>query len=116
MVGHHREALADLVEVRAHWLAGSFTTDEPDPADVDVVTVLDGPSYDELPRHRQLLVRTLIAGHATEALWACDSYPLLTYPADHPGAAASQIAEERFLDYFASDRDDHERGLVEVAG
>jgi len=113
---HHRDALTELIEIRSQWLAGSFASDKPEPADVDVITVLDGPAYDDLPRHRQVLIRTLIAGHTTEALWGCDSYPLLTYPDDHPGAPASKMVGERYLDYFASDRDNHERGLVEVTG
>lgn len=110
----HRLALEELVEVHSQWLAGSFASDKTDPADADVVTILDGPAYDELPRHRQLVVKALIAGHYTEDFWNCDAYPVLAYPDGHPASAHSRIAAERWEDYFGHDRDGNECGFVEV--
>ena len=110
----HRLALEEQVEVHSQWLAGSFASDKPDPADADVVTVLDGPAYDELPRHRQLIIKSLIAGHYTEDFWHCDAYPVLAYPEDHPGHTQYRIAVERWEDYFGHDRDGNECGFVEV--
>ncbi|CAN5800700.1 hypothetical protein BH20ACT7_BH20ACT7_20560 [soil metagenome] len=112
---HHREALLELVEVHRQWLAGSFTSDKPDPADVDVITVLDGLAFDELPRHRQLLVRMLIDGHYTEEFWNCDAYPVLVYPQGHPGHNKYVVASQRWEDHFGSDRDGNARGFVEVS-
>ena len=112
----HRLALGDIVEVHCQWLAGSFASDKENPADADVVTVLDGPAFDELPRHRQLVVRSLIAGHYTEDFWYCDAYPVLAYPDDHAGHAQFRIAAERWEDYFGHDRDGNECGFVEVPG
>ena len=111
----HRVALEEIVKVHSQWLGGSFASDKTDPADADVVTVLDGPAYDELPRHRQLVVKSLIAGHYTEDFWNCDAYPVLTYPDDHPGHSHFRIAAERWEDYFGHDRDGNDCGLVEVA-
>lgn len=113
---HHRSALRELVALDHQLLAGSFVSDKPDPADVDIITVIDGPAYDELPRHRQMLVRMLIAGHYTEAFWKCDSHPVLAYPTGHPGHSHSLIAVERYLDYFGHDRAGRDRGVVEVPG
>ena len=112
----HRLALEEIVEVHTQWLAGSFASDKTDPADADVITVLDGPGFDELPRHKQLIVRSLIAGHYTEEFWNCDAYPVLAYPEDNAGHGLSQIALERWEDYFGHDRDGNECGFVEVAG
>ena len=112
----HRQALLDLVEVHCQWIAGSFASDKPDPADSDVVTVLDGLGYDTLPRHRQLTIQSLIAGHYTESFWHCDAYPVLLYPEDHPGHTMYRIAVERWEDYFGHDRDGNECGFVEVSG
>ncbi len=111
---HHREALAELVPVHFQWLGGSFTSNKPDPADADIVTVIDGEAFDALPEHRQLLVRALVAGHYTESFWNCDSYPLASYPEEHPGHSKFLIALERLEAYFSHDRDGDERGLVEV--
>jgi hypothetical protein len=111
---HHREALTDLVEVHFQWMAGSYVTDKLDPADADIVTVIDGPAFDDLPKHRQLMVRALMAGHYTESFWNCDAYPLAAYPEGHPGHSKYLIALERLEAYFAHDRDGRERGVVEV--
>lgn len=113
---HHRAALEELVPVDRQLLAGSFVSDKRDPADVDIITVIDGPAYDALPKHRQMLARMLIAGHYTEAMWLCDSHPVLSYPVDHPGHSRAVIGLERYLDYFGHDRDGSERGVVEVPG
>lgn len=110
----HRDALAELVTVQRQLLAGSFTSEKPDPADADIITIIDGPAFDALPKHRQLVVRSLIAGHYTESFWNCDSHPVLRYPEDHPGHSRSLLALERFTDYFGHDRDGRERGFVEV--
>lgn len=112
----HREALRDLLPVQCQWLAGSFASDKENPADADVVTVFDGPAYDELPRHRQLIVQSLIAGHYTEDFWKCDAYPVVAYPDGEPGANQYQIAVERWEDYFGHDRDGNPCGFVVVEG
>lgn len=112
----HRAAVAGLVPLHEQWLAGSFTTAKTDPADVDVVSVIDGPAYDELGTERQLVVRMLLAGHYTEQFWACDVYPLLTYPEGHQAHQASRLCGERWEDYFGHDRDGRERGFVVVPG
>lgn len=110
----HRAALADLVPVERQLLAGSFTSSKPDPADADIITLIDGEAFDALAKHRQLMVRSLIAGHYTESFWNCDSHPVLRYPEDHPGHSRSLLALERFTDYFGHDRDGRERGFVAV--
>ena len=113
---HHRDALLDLIEIQSQWLGGSFTSDKMDPNDVDMVTVLDGPRFDEMPRHRQLMVQMLIAGNYTEEFWMCDVYPVLSYPSAHPGHNASVIAAQRWETHFGRDRNGNERGFVEVLG
>ena len=110
----HRRALEEIVEVHCQWLAGSFASDKEDPADADVVTVLDGPAFDALPRHQRILVQSLIAGHYTEDFWNCDAYPMLAYPEDHHGHQHFRIAVERWEDYFGHDRDGNACGFVEV--
>lgn len=113
---HHRRALLDLVEVPEQWLSGSFTSDKADPNDMDLVTVLDGPTFDALPRHRQLLIRPLVAGNYTEQLWQCDNHPVLSYPRDHPGRDAFEVALDRWRDHFGHDRDGSPRGFVKITG
>src|SRR5690606_13179134 len=52
---HHRDALSELVPVHFQWIGGSFTSDKPDPADADIVSVIDGSAFDSLAPHQQLL-------------------------------------------------------------
>lgn len=111
-----RAALGELVPVRSQWLDGSFTTSKPDPADLDLVTVVDGPTFDELPRHRRLLVGSLIEGTYTEQFWSCDSNPLFRYPEGDLGHHASVVVAERWESYFGHTRDGDEKGFVEVEG
>ncbi|MBA2530376.1 MAG: hypothetical protein H0V19_10550 [Euzebyales bacterium] len=111
---HHLLALLDLAQIHHQWLAGSFTSDKPDPNDVDIVTVLDGPAFDDLPRHRQLMVRMLIDGHYTEDFWNCDAYPVLAYPQGTVGHNKYLVALERWEDYFGHDRNGDERGFLQV--
>lgn len=112
----HREAVADLVRVHGQWLDGSFTTDKSDPADMDLVTIIDGPAFDELPRHRQLMVRALVNGTDTESFWSCDAQPLVHYPRGHPGHSKFVIAAERMESYYAHTREGGEKGFLEVSG
>ena len=110
----HREALQDLLPVHGQWLDGSFASDKVDPADADVVSFIDGPAFDALPRHRQLLVRQLLLGTHTEALWRCDSHPVVVYPDDHPGRRHTELATRWWQLYFGSQRDGSAKGWVEV--
>lgn len=110
-----REALDEFGVLRAHWLAGSFVTGKRDPADLDLITLLDGSGFDELPRYRRLLVRSLVAGHATEEMWRCDNYPVLEYPPEDPAHAPTVAARQMWEYHFGHDRDGEPRGFVVVA-
>ncbi|HVL99006.1 MAG TPA: hypothetical protein VM324_06925 [Egibacteraceae bacterium] len=110
----HRRALDELVEVRCQWLDGSFVSAKTDPADVDIVTVVEGSSFDEMPPHRRLLVTSLIGGHYTEDFWQCDAYPVVAYPRGHLGHPKFRIACERWEDYFGHDRDGSPKGFLVV--
>lgn len=111
---HHRAALLEIVQVGEQWLGGSFVSAKPDPNDIDLVTVVDGPAYDELPRHRQLLIRPLIAGNYTEQIWRCDAYPVFSYPDGHPGRDAYKVAFDFWQEHFGHDREGRSRGFVRV--
>lgn len=112
----HRAALLEVVPVSEQWLGGSFASSKPDPNDMDLVIVLDGPTYDDLPRQRQLLLLPLVAGNYTEEIWQCDTYPVLSYPEGHPGRDAYLVAFERWQEHFGHDRQGQPRGFVRVRG
>lgn len=109
-----RDALTELGGYEAHWLAGSFVGDKLQPNDLDLITVLDGPTYDELPRHRRKLIQAMVAGNVTEQLWRCDNYPLLRYPDATTGHVASRATATMWTEHFGKDRHGNERGFVVV--
>jgi len=110
-----RDALCELGALEAHWLAGSFVSDKEQPNDLDLVTVLDGPTFDAMPRHRRQLVQAMVAGHVTEALWRCDNYPLVRYPDGDAGQVPARAVATLWTQHFGTDRDGNERGFVVVS-
>ena len=112
----HREALSRIAPVLGQWLDGSFVTSKPDPGDVDVVTFLDGPEFDALPRWRQDLIVQLLQGHDTRDRWGVDSFAVLVYPSGHPGEAQSVRTEEYWSWMWSRSRTHPHRrkGYVEV--
>jgi hypothetical protein len=78
-----RQALVLLVPVTSQWVDGSFVTAKPDPADLDLTTLFDGPAFDNLPDIKRKAVNGLLAGRACQAIWHCDSFPIAVYPQGH---------------------------------
>jgi hypothetical protein len=109
-----RRAITDLVEVVGEWLDGSFTTDKPDPADLDLVTIIDGGAFDELPRHRRQVVASLVAGTTTEEFWACDAGVVVAYPPGDLAHARTAVAAGCWAGYFGHTRQGRASGLIEL--
>ena len=100
----HREALSSVLPVRAQWIDGSYVTSKVDPADIDVVSLMDGEAYDRLAPTVRSLVEPLIAGKATKAVWGMDSYPVFRWPAGHPFESATQQAELEWDTFWQQQR------------
>lgn len=64
------------------WIDGSFLTEKIDPADVDVVFRVDGPSYDLLPQPEREAIE-IIVGEA-KAMHRCHTFLIPGYPDGHP--------------------------------
>lgn len=112
----HREALSSLVSVQAQWIDGSYVTGKLEPGDIDVVTILDGPTTDTLPVTRLPLLKSLLDGPRTKASWDVDSYPLAVYPEDHP-AHEIYLKMRGYWDWWLGrvrDRETQVKGYLEV--
>ncbi|WP_370324526.1 hypothetical protein [Euzebya sp.] len=109
-----RAAVREHVDVVGEWLDGSFTSDKPDPADLDLITIIDGPSFDAAPRHRRQVVASLVAGTTTEAFWACDANVLVHYPDDDLAAGRTAVAAGCWAAYFGHTREGRACGIVEL--
>lgn len=112
----HRAALLELCDVEEQWLGGSFAGDKPDPNDVDLVTVLDAATYDELGEPRRLLVTSMVRGNYTEEFWRCDAWPVFSHDVGDELFDAGTLARDWFDGHFGHDRDGRPRGFVVVSG
>jgi hypothetical protein len=59
---------------------GSFLTTKPDPGDVDIVLLFDGPASDRLSPKQRALFKALIEGKAVKKTHHCDAYGVPIYP------------------------------------
>lgn len=109
-----REAVTDLVDLVGEWLDGSFSTDKLDPADIDLLTIIDGPSFDALPRHRRQIIASLVAGTQTEDFWYCDAGVVVRYPDDDLSSSRTTVAAGCWAGYFGHTREGLSTGIVEV--
>ena len=74
-----------------------------DPGDIDLVVLLDGTEVDALDPIRETTLHALVAGKTTQAMWRCDSYPLVEYssgpipasPADPTKELSQNLAAPR---------------------
>lgn len=89
----HRQAIEVIIPIQRQWLNGSFVTHKVDPADIDVVTFIDGEALNALDPPRQAVLSDLMAGHSTRDRWGIDSFVVPTYAEDHPDRTAARKAE-----------------------
>ncbi len=66
------------------WIDGSFATNKPEPADIDIVVVADPNKVNQLPRDKVLIINKLLRNKAVTRLrYKCDVYFVLN---DNPNA------------------------------
>lgn len=80
----HRESLMSVIAVRSQWIDGSFVTAKTDPGDIDLVSFMDGVTFDGLAPGLRGMVAGLVAGKETKAVWLMDSFAVYEYPTDDP--------------------------------
>jgi len=68
-----------------HWINGSFVEGKPQPRDVDVVSFVDGPSWDRLAGEALRQAHRLLHGRErTEAKYGCHAFMVRVHPPSHP--------------------------------
>lgn len=112
----HRATLHSVLPILSQWVNGSYVTGKQDPSDVDVVTIMDGPTYLALPPALQDMANALLAGKETKAFWQIDSYPVLLFPDGHGEKAAAEAALQEWEHLWSRVKnDDHGvKGFLEV--
>jgi hypothetical protein len=112
----HRAALASVIPFVCQWVDGSYVTNKLDPADIDVVTIMDGLVFEALAPALQDMVGALVAGKGTKALWGVDSYAIFTFPDDHASKVAEKAATDQWDAFWSRVREDDDgvKGYLEV--
>lgn len=112
----HRQALGAVLPILSQWVDGSYVTDKPDPADVDVVTLLDGPTLDGLDSGQRALLLPLTDGAVTRTIWGVDSYILPVYPDGHPLKSPAKRQEGYWVNLWSQVRGQPtaSKGFLEV--
>jgi hypothetical protein len=103
-----------LIPILSQWVDGSFASASHAPADIDVVSFLDGIIYEALPLGTQRVIATLIPGKQTVPAFGCDSYGIFVYPPDHRDYARYAATRLYWTNQWAKDRSDRPKGYVEV--
>lgn len=111
----HRAAIESLVPIQRQWIDGSYVTSKVDPADVDVVTFVDGADVEALDPAQLALLESLTSGHETRDQWGVDSFLVATYAEGHPARAVSRRAEGSWRRLWTSVKGtDQSKGFLEV--
>jgi len=110
----HRAGLAALIPILSQWVDGSFVSAAESPADIDVVTFMDGTVYDGLPLGVRHVIASLVPGRQTVPAFGCDSYGIFVYPAEHRDFARYASARLYWTSQWAKDRSGTPKGFIEV--
>jgi hypothetical protein len=110
----HREALTAIIPIQHQWVDGSYVTAAVNPRDVDVVTFIDGPTFESLSLGARLIAQSLLAGHQTRDTWGIDSFAIPVYPQSHAQHSVTLATMQEWTKVFGRGRDGIAKGFLEV--
>ncbi|MED7930427.1 hypothetical protein SMD20_39810 [Nonomuraea sp. LP-02] len=110
----HRAAMKQLAPVLYQWIDGSFVTNKLNPSDIDVVTFVDGPAYDRLPRWRRDVITELCNSHGQLAYSRVDSYIVSVFPDGDHRSALYQSDRDYWSGAWSRFRPGMAKGYLEV--
>lgn len=96
------------------WLDGSFCTTKLNPNDLDLLTIMDKETIDNLPHEKQTILLSLFQGPENKYNFKCDSYFLPSVPPDHPDYHKFLANRSYWKGQFGFDREDIPKGIVQI--
>jgi hypothetical protein len=108
-----RTTVGAIVPLTSEWIGGGFVEDKVDPADIDVCTLIDGPTWDTLPISSRQGLALLVGPHG-KALYGCDAYPLFIYPQGHQYHPVYLSLRGYWDDLWGQTRQRQPKGYLEV--
>lgn len=91
---------------------GSFLTEDPDPADVDLAICVSNEYYDAGSKRQQQLLRELDEDKDLKGCLFCDVHLVLRFPQGHLYWTSGENQELHFLKLFGTDRQGNEKGIA----
>lgn len=112
----HRQAVEAVVPIVAQWVNGSYVTSKVDPADVDVVTLINPDLADALDPGSIAILGSLTDGPNTRNTWGVDSYVIPVVGDGHPMATACRRQQGYWIHQWSRVRgnDAASKGFLEV--
>ncbi|WP_408638090.1 DUF6932 family protein [Nonomuraea corallina] len=110
----HRAAMKQLAPVLYQWIDGSFVTSKLSPGDIDVVTFVDGPAYDRLPRWRRDVLTELCNSRGQLSYSHVDSYIVSVFPESDHRASLYRNERDYWHDAWSRFRPGVAKGYLEV--
>jgi hypothetical protein len=93
------------------WVDGSFLTQKMDPADVDLVVVVQSTHWPGTGQQRHILSRVSRKNFGSPP---CDSYLHVEYPSGHPKHSISEIMRAYWIRQFCFNRRVEMKGLAVI--
>jgi uncharacterized protein DUF6932 len=112
-----REGIFALVPADMEWVDGSFVSLKLDPADVDVVTFVDGDTLDALSAaDKQTFLDLFGSRLRTKLATGCDSFLVIVRPVGHAHRATYDAFAAYWHKWWSRDRAGTEKGYLDVRG
>lgn len=111
-----RSSIAKWLALQAEWIGGSFASSKVDPSDMDLVTFVDGATYDQLAPMVRAEVARHVAGATFDPTYGCDGHLISVRPAGHPLYELFLETRETYAELWGHTRDGRDRGFIEVGG
>lgn len=93
------------------WVDGSFLTQKMNPADVDLVVVVQAQTWPGTGQQRHVLNRV---AKKNFGLPPCDSYVFVEYPSGHANYSVSEIMRAYWIRQFCFNRSEEMKGLAVI--
>lgn len=112
-----RGDLAALASTQMEWVDGSFVSLKQDPADVDVVTFVDGTVLDAMDlAERQRYLDLFTSRMRTKLATGCDSFLVVIRPPGHAEHATYVAYSNYWHNVWSHDRSGVEKGYLDIRG
>jgi hypothetical protein len=96
------------------WLGGSFCSTAVNPAELDLVSLVDKDALDNLAPAHQAAVERLFLGPGSKGKFRCDSFLCVVVPPGHPHYSESQAAQAYWRKFWGFDHLGVAKGIVRV--